>query len=439
MPRDYKDDVIEELSNSEGSLKAERSALLSDLGDAELRLRASGEGLEKRIAMELQALRVKRDARRLLEAEGRELQPIPRIETLRHRLALPREPLRYRIADWMTVGSNVMVVAQHKTGKTTARDNTIRSLLDGDDFLGRYQVTPISGTVLVLDFEMSESQATTWFRDQGIRNDDRVLLVTLRGAAGTFNILDEQVRAEWAERVRPHGVEVAVLDCIRPPMDALGLDEHKDGGRFLVAWSAFLKAAGISESFVIQHMGHNGERARGDSRFLDWPDASWRIVRQDEDPSSPRFMSAYGRDVDVPESQLEYDPATRRLTIAGGSRRDAGTRSALDAVLGLFSNSRERLSVRAIQAALEQSGHPRDQIRLAIKAGVTTGEITTTAGARGAILHHRAAPCGDRAPHSASECAAAYIEPHARTLAFPKSDQHAARTLEGGDDGDGII
>jgi hypothetical protein len=74
-------------------------------------------------------------------------------------------------------------------------------------------------------------------------------------------------------------------------------------------------------------MGHSGERARGASRLRDWPDVEWRLVREktengDVDPAAPRYFSAYGRDVDVPESRLVFDPATRHLTLEGGSRAD---------------------------------------------------------------------------------------------------------------------
>jgi hypothetical protein len=80
------------------------------------------------------------------------------------------------------------------------------------------------------------------------------------------------------------------------------LDEHRDAGRFLVALDALLTEAGIPDALVVHHMGHVNERARGDSRMRDWPDVEWRLVRQDENPASARFLSAYGCDVDVPES-----------------------------------------------------------------------------------------------------------------------------------------
>lgn len=78
-------------------------------------------------------------------------------------------------------------------------------------------------------------------------------------------------------------------------------------------------------------MGHHGERSRGDSRILDWPDATWRIVRESpDDPHSPRYLSALGRDVDLPEGRLHYFPETRRLTYSTGTRREARDAEAAD-------------------------------------------------------------------------------------------------------------
>jgi hypothetical protein len=84
-----------------------------------------------------------------------------------------------------------------------------------------------------------------------------------------------------------------------------------------VAFDALLRDVGpddrAADGMVVHHMGHAGERSRGDSRILDWPDASWKLVREDlDDPASPRYLSAFGRDVDVPEGATQLrraDPA----------------------------------------------------------------------------------------------------------------------------------
>jgi hypothetical protein len=137
------------------------------------------------------------------------------------------------------------------------------------------------------------------------------------------------------------------------------LDESHDAGRFLVAFDALLAEAGIGEGGIAHHMGHVGERSRGDSRLRDWPDVEWRLVRDkcnddETDPAAARYFAAYGRDVDQPEQLLGYDPATRRLTIAGGSRKNAKAEALVTAVVQYVADN-PRCATRP-----NREGHPRE-------------------------------------------------------------------------------
>jgi hypothetical protein len=138
-----------------------------------------------------------------------------------------------------------------------------------------------------------------------------VELIALRGKVSTFNILDPETRARWARHLRPG--DVLLLDCLRPILDVLGLKEATEAGQFLVAFDALLLEARIAEGGIAHHMGHVGERSRGDSRLRDWPDVEWRLVRDksnddETDPAAPRYFAAYGRDVDQPEQTPRLRP-----------------------------------------------------------------------------------------------------------------------------------
>lgn len=358
--------------------------------------------------LELETLRerARREARRTLDAETRGAIRPPALISLRDWLAEPDSPTVYRVEDWQPADSRVMFSAPFKGGKTTARDNLVRCLADGGPWLGRYTVRPVTdGTIVALDTEMSRGQLRGWLREQRIRHDDHVIVEPLRGAAATLDLLDDDVRGRWVQWLRDRQARYLILDCLRPVLDALGLDEHHDAGRFLVAFDRLLADAGIAEALIIHHMGHAGERARGDSRLRDWPDVEWRIVRQDEDPASPRYIMAYGRDVDVPESLLVYDHTTRRLTIAGGSRHDATGRQVLGEILAMLEAAREPCSGRAIEAKAKEAGSllTRQQIRAGLSYGIRTGAILAEPGGpRGAILHRRAA---DPDPHTGDDTA----------------------------------
>lgn len=341
---------------------------------------------------------------------------LPPLVPLVDLLAEPDEAVTYRLEGLLPSGGRALLAAQFKAGKTTLRDNLVRSLADAQPFLDAFDVTPLGEgrTVVVLDNEMSRPQLRRWLRDQGIRHPDRVRVVVLRGQVATFNILDPFTRAAWAELLREAGAGFLVFDCLRPVLDALGLDESRDAGRFLVAFDALLREAGVDEAALVHHMGHTGERSRGDSRLRDWPDVEWRVVRQtrpheEPDPSAPRFFSAYGRDVDVPESALTYDPLTRRLTLGSGSRRDVTARDALPAVLDVLEQATEPLTQNAVEAALRGSDHGRPAIRKALRLGRDEGLIHVRPGPRNASLHSLRTTTQHRARRTQSDCATAPI------------------------------
>ena len=223
---------------------------------------------DQRLALAAERERIRREARRLIDTEERgQTSHTPSLQTLRERLTAPLAPTSYRIEGRQPCGSRVMLAAQFKAGKTTLTGNLIRSLIDGDLFLGRDAVSPIAGRAVVLDFEMSESQLVSWLADQKIRDDDRVIAVALRGRAVAFDILNVDIRARWAQRLRGVACTYLVWDCVRPLMDALGLDEHGDAGRLLVAFDALLAEAGIPDALVVHQMGHTGERSRAIRAF----------------------------------------------------------------------------------------------------------------------------------------------------------------------------
>jgi hypothetical protein len=270
---------------------------------------------------------------------------------------------------------------------------------------------------------MGAEQLEDWLRDQRITADDRVHVEPMRGRAAAFDLLDDRTLAGWADMLRSRRVEYLVLDCLRPVLDALGLDEHRDAGRFLVALDRLLDLAGIPDALVVHHMGHGAERSRGDSRIRDWPDVEWRLVRESDDPASPRYVSAYGRDVDQGEAQLAYVTDTRRLTLAGGTRTEQPGRRALVDVLAALDEVGKPLTGRGVVEALAETEHSRAAIRSALKLGIRTGAIVPTPGPRRSTLHSRppSAPVRRSAPpvrrRSESECASAPIGRTAHTHA----------------------
>jgi hypothetical protein len=387
------------------------------------------------VEKEARRLRVRDAAQRKIRREQqRELGNLEPI-TLADFLAIPDEPVDYRMAGLWPSGGRIVLAAQWKVGKTTLTGNVIRALSDGALFLNRFQTQPAE--VTLLDFEMDPRKIRQWLRDQQIKYASHVHVIALRGKVSSFDILDPETRSQWAARIR--GSDVAIFDCLRPILDALGLDENRDAGRLLMAIDELLNEAGVPEALIVHHMGHSGERSRGDSRIIDWPDATRKLVRENPDlENSPRYFSAYGRDVYQAESLLEYNSETRRLALVGGNRKDASNTRLLEPLLEILRGSEDGMSGRQLEDAMVDAGHGRNAARDAPKYAVKNGHVITEPGKNRAIIHtlppdsapvRHIAPVGvaHHAGESGEECASAPIE-GARTLttAAPVSDTESA-------------
>lgn len=349
---------------------------------------------EEQILWQMQRLRITKEARRRVDIEDLPPIVIPEPKRLDVLLAEPDEPTQWLIQDTMPIDSRVLLSAQGKAGKSHLIHNMIRSLADGDPFLGRFEMnTPITRVALI-DNELSENMIRRWLCDQRIRNTPSVLEWTLRGQVGTFDLLNERCRAGWAAKLRDIGCQYLIFDCLRPVLDALGLDENHEAGRFLVAFDALLNEAGITNAAIVHHMGHGQERARGDSRLQDWPDAIWRLVREGDDLNGPRYFSAYGRDVNVPEGRMTLDPATRRFTYNRISRADSKVEAAYSSLIRLLAASPMNKSDIESELGPSGDGHTRASIRDAMKEAVKKKIVTVDTGTgHNSKLHRITHPC----------------------------------------------
>lgn len=322
---------------------------------------------------------------------------VPNPTDLPDLLAEEDEDVAYRIDELWPRNGNVVLAAAYKSGKTTAVGNLIRCLADGDRFLGVYKVDPVTeGTIGLIDFEMPRRKLKQWLGEQGIRNRSIVKVWSMRGRARTFDLLNPEIRAKWVMRLRDANVKVWLIDCLGPILSALGLAEkaNEEVGPILDALMSVATEAGVDEILLVHHMGHGAERSRGASRLRDWPDAEWRMVRQRNEenplaeaaPDAPRFFAAFGRDVDVREGRLLYDPATRRLVYAEGSRREATSNAALTATLTFVRDNIGR-SGRDVETAVTASGVARGAAREALKTAVAQNYVQVQAGPHRASLH----------------------------------------------------
>jgi hypothetical protein len=323
-------------------------------------------------------------------------QTAPEPVGLKEFLAVPDEDAVYRITDLLPVGGRALLAAQQKAGKTSMVANLIRTLADGGSFLDAFPVEPVERLTLI-DNELDERMLRRWLRDQGIVNTDRVQIISLKGKISTFDIQNDASRAQWATKLR--GSQFIILDCLRPCLDALGLSEDKDAGKFLVAWDALMLEAGADESVVVHHMGHSQERSRGDSRLQDWPDVNWKIVKDsqnaDADPAEIasdgglRWFSAHGRDVNVAEGQLDWIPATRTIRYLAGGRAQKKARAGVDALIELLGKESNGLTTRKVYERMQLDYDISEYTaRKAVKTAKSEGAIYEEDGSQNSKILH---------------------------------------------------
>ena len=287
--------------------------------------------------------------------------------------------------------------------------NVLRSLADGSRFLHSDDTKyagidnntgwPVrslqpSETVFLADIELDERTIRRWLRDQAIQNRARVRTASFRGRLDEFDILNPDRRDEWAHALKAWVVRILIIDPIGPLLAAYGFSENsnEDLAKVFAAIDALAAQAAVEEVMVVHHMGHNGERSRGGTAFRGWPDAEWRLLREEvkpghePPPDGPRFFSAEGRDVALQETQLAYDKCTRRLSVAGGNRRQHAANKHLPVVVQVLKDN-PGLGRNDLVEACRNADVPLQAARASVKELVSNGQAHTYPGPRNAQWH----------------------------------------------------
>jgi hypothetical protein len=104
-----------------------------------------------------------------------------------------------------------------------------------------------------------------------------------------------------------------------------------------------LAEAGVVDDLVVHHTGHAGQRSRGASRLLDEPDAVWTLTRDADEgtgefsPLEPiRYISVYGRDVEMQPESLTFDATTRALKLTGRGKAETRADQKSETILAAF-------------------------------------------------------------------------------------------------------
>lgn len=293
------------------------------------------------IAGEVAQLQVRREARRIvdqIEAAASFREP-PSTFTLADELRIPSQPISYAVDQLLPRGGNVLLTAQFKAGKTSLINNLARSFTDGEAFLGRFEVRPLSGRVGMFNYEVGEDQYRDWLRDVGFERPDRAAVLNLRGFRLPLHVPSVE---DWVVRwLAEREIEVWFVDPFARAFGGANENDNSEVGRWLDTLDVIKARAGVSELVLPVHTGRQEfevgqERARGATRLDDWTDVRWFLNKDDADL---RYFSATGRDVQMDEECLEFDQATRRLTMSGGNRKHRAKRIVEEIVIDLITRN----------------------------------------------------------------------------------------------------
>jgi hypothetical protein len=330
---------------------------------------------ESEITAQLEKLRIRHEAQKRLNSEITRQHPfdLPKEGwTADDFLEESEEAPEPVIAGLHYRGNNTLLVAEYKTGKTTLEINLARALVDGVPFLGQFETHLPYGKVAFLNYEMHKNQFRHWLNQTTIENTDRIVPLNLRGWNLPF--WDDKEMNRMAEWLLKNEVGFIIMDPAARAWRGL-VDNEGDNIQLSAFFGAIdeLKRLGdVSNLLLAVHTPRDtesGRRARGGGEIEAWPDGNWYLSKVRG--SRMRAMEAEGRDIDLPETALEFDEDTRELTATGTTtdlKIDQGVKEAVAAVKehGVFEGT------KSFVQALKGSGESR---RKSIKIGVERGLI----------------------------------------------------------------
>lgn len=286
---------------------------------------SSGDEHFKAVYSRLAYLRADAEARELhaQEQHAKTWVPPEMFGTLTDELDIPAPEVTYRFKGILGAGHNALLIATRKAGKTTLVNHAVRCLADGDRFLGRFDTIPVDGGIAVFNYEVGAEQYREWMREVGIVNTDKVHMLHLRGMR--LPISDPRVRAWTTAWLRERGIKAWIVD----PYSRAAIGSVENGNdemqvsKFLDSLDIIKADAGVDELIMPAHtpkgkFESGDESASGSQRLEGWPDALWYLTKDEE---GLRFLRAEGRDINVGEEQVTFDPSSRGLKLGGWDRK----------------------------------------------------------------------------------------------------------------------
>lgn len=350
------------------------------------------------VAQEVERQRAQREARRQLDDDDarkawREPESTP---TAADELALPDEMIPWTVETLLPAGGNVLLAAQFKAGKTTLMLNLLRALTEASPFLGRFAV-PVPQRVAFWNYEVGRGQFRRWLRESGPLAPELASVLTLRGH---ILPLTTKAGADWAVRwLETRGAQFWIIDPFARAFTGQNENDNTEVARWLDAVDSIKDRAGVAGLSLAAHTGRaaheqGSERVRGATRLDDWADVRWMLNTDAEDA---RYFRAVGRDVDHPEHKLQFDPASRLLSMTD-DKRAAPMRSTRGTAAPIAASNSEMLRLIAGQPGITTrqlraaTGRSHDTTWSVLNVLLQQQLIRSVTGSRGSDLWYIVGP-----------------------------------------------
>lgn len=249
---------------------------------------------------------------------------------------------------------------------------------DGTKFLGKFQVYPPAGKVCIWNYELNQSQFERWLGKMPIQNPERIIGFHARGLPHPLQ--SPKVRDRVVERLIEANCGLWIVDPLSRALAIGSVNDDSVVAPFLAAVEEIKERAGIRDLVLVAHMGHGSKegekRAMGSSALSGWGDALWMLTKDD---TGDRFFSGDGRDVDIPEGLIEYDPDSMTNVYIGGTPDDVALSSVIESVMACV-RDRPEISKRDVRDLVNASNKSIDEALLHLQA---IGDIKLTMESRG--------------------------------------------------------
>lgn len=280
--------------------------------------------------------RAQRTADEVLAAEDAATDTYPDFVRFDAEAELDLPEVEWVVEGLVHVGGRVVVGGFRKSGKSVFALNMLASEAMGIPFLDRFatRMPPEGKSVGWMNCELTRVVARRWVKALELWVPDyamrKIVGAHLRGAMSRFAVTTKAGEEALYRFLVEHQVETLLIDPVAPLMSVCGLDVNKgqDVGRFLATMDRIADRAETHQLVYSAHIGKTSSQDEGNETVLGatrWEDSMDSIIiLGKERASGTRWIRAEGRDVSLDNATLDFDNATKRLTLdEATSRYDA--------------------------------------------------------------------------------------------------------------------